>query len=277
MYNRSTGLPYGKMLEVLGNGTFSMEGETVALRGGSSRFPYSVQDANITAKIEATVREYPNVLFEILLGKAPTDIAADATGDVSAVADLFGGSIVDGSNGLSTVTALAASEANLKFGKYIIKATGAATVNLYSMSNIDFSRGTDVSFQDDTLKLLAADITIIAGNTDVASLGLRFTGVGVPAFTTGHTASFYVLPIHSGAMEVVIGGSTDVFPEVGCMLLAQQQGNGEMFEIDVFRAKALGMDLGAQEKAFAETTISLEAFYDSTKSGIAKIRHVIPA
>ena len=50
-YDPKTEIPYGTV-RVLGNGQFTMEGETIELRGGSNRFPWSIQDGNINATIE---------------------------------------------------------------------------------------------------------------------------------------------------------------------------------------------------------------------------------
>ena len=73
-------------------------------------------------------------------------------------------------------------------------------------------------------------------------------------------------------MEVTIGGSSDVFPEFGAIMMASQRGNGEMFEIDAFRCKGSGLPLGLQEKAFGESEVAVKAFYDSAKNGVAKIK-----
>jgi hypothetical protein len=214
--------------------------------------------------------------MELFLGKKPTQVASDSTGSVEAFANKFGASIRSLTNGISAIAPLAGSEANLKFTKYVLKAVSANEVDLYAMSNIDFNRGVDADFQDDLLKVNSAPITIAVGANNLASFGLVFTGVGVPAFTVGDTATFEVLPPHAGAMDVVVGGLSDIFPEFGVVLMTQALGNGEMFEIDVFKAKAIGMNLGAQEKAFSETPVSAKAYFDADKGGICKIRAIKP-
>lgn len=274
-YNPKTGLPYGTA-RVLGNGTFTMEGETIELRGGSNRFPWSIQDGNINASIELTTKEYPDFLMELFLGKKPNAVLADASGDIVDFINKFGTSVKSASNGISGIAPLTGSEANLKFTKYVIKAVSSSTVDVYAMSNIDFNRGTDADFQDDLLKITSAPIAIAVGSNPLASFGLDLTGIGTPAFTIGDTATFEILPIHSGAMDVVVGGLSDIFPEFGVVLVTQQLGSQEMFEIDVFKCKAIGLNLGAQEKAFSETPVSAKAFYDADKGGICKIRAIKP-
>lgn len=273
-YDPKTNLPFGTV-RVLGNGTFTMEGETIELRGGSNRFPWSIQDGNINASIELTTKEYPDFLMELFLGKKPTAVTSSA-GAVSTLANKKGTSVQNATNGISAVGVLAGSEANLKFTKYILKATDADKVDLYAMSNIDFNRGVDADFQNDLLKLTVTPITITVGANNLADFGLVFTGIGVPAFVVGDTATFEVSPAHSGESSVVVGGLSDVFPEFGVVLMTQQLGSGEMFEIDVFKAKAIGMNLGAQEKAFSETPVSAKAYYDADKGGICKIRAIKP-
>jgi hypothetical protein len=253
-----------------------MEGETIELRGGSNRFPWSIQDGNINASIELTTKEYPDFLMELFLGKKPNAVLADASGDVVDFINKFGSSVKSASNGISAIAPLTGSEANLKFTKYVIKALSANTIDIYAMSNIDFNRGTDADFQDDLLKITSAPITIAVGSNPLAGFGLDLTGVGVPAFVIGDTATFEILPIHSGAMDVVVGGLSDIFPEFGVVLVTQQLGSQEMFEIDVFKCKAIGLNLGAQEKAFSETPVSAKAFFDADKGGICKIRAIKP-
>lgn len=273
-YNPKTGLPYGTA-RVLGNGTFTMQGETVELRGGSNRFPWSIQDGNVNATLEIGLKEYPDFLMELFLGKKPT-LVASSTGAVADFINKNGTSVKDASNGISAVAVLAGSEANLKFTKYVLKAVSATTVDIYALSNVDFNRGTVVDYQDDLLKVNASPITISVGANNIADLGLVLTGIGTIAFDVDDTATFEVAPAHQGEASAVVGGLSDVFPEFGVLLMTQQLGSGEMFEIDVFKAKAIGMNLGAQEKAFSETPVSAKAYFDSAKGGICKIRAIKP-
>lgn len=274
-YNPKTQEKYGTV-RVLGNGTFSMEGETTELRGGSSKFPWSIQDGNINAKIDLNTKEYPDFMMELFLGKAPTHVASDAAGSVNGFLNALGTSVKDAATGVVSIAVLPASKENLKFTKYLLKATDATHVDIYAVSNIDFSRGTVLDFENDLLKITAAPLAIVTGANDIAGLGLTLTGSAAPAFVAGDTATFEVVPPHSGLSEVVVGGLSDVFPEFGVVLYTQQLGSQEMFEIDVFKCKAVGLNLGAQEKAFSETPISAKAFFDSAKGGICKIRAVKP-
>lgn len=273
-YNRQTGIPYGQ-LDVLGNGTFEMAGEQIKLKGGSNKFDWAVEAGNIESSINLTVKEYPDFLMELFLGKAPTQIAADATGATTVLTNKKGTSIVNVTNGISVVAPTVGSEANLKFGKYVIRAKDPDEIELLALTNVDFQNGTDADYLDDDLIVVASEVIAIGAN-DIAAFGITFTGVGTPAFTVGDTATFEILPPHLGASEVIIGGLTDVFPAFGCLIVTQKQSSGDMFEIDCPNCTGSGLNLGGAEKAFTETPLTAAVAYDSTLGGIAKIRACKP-
>lgn len=276
-YNRITGEFYG-ILRVLGGSSLSLTGELVKLNGGSSKYPWAIEDSTITAEMSLKVKEYPDFLFELFLGKAPTATGSDTAGTVSAITDKFGTSVVDATTGIASVSVIPTTgAANLKFAKYVVKAASSTTVNIYASSNIDFARGTDEDYDNDLL-LVAGPITITSGaNTDVASLGLRFAGgSGTIGMTTSDTATFDVKPPSTKSMDVNIGANSDVFPEFGAILLAKKRGNLEMFEIDAVRCKGVGLPLGFEENAFSEAEIKVEAFYDSTLNKVLTVRHISP-
>jgi len=269
-YNRVTREPYG-ILRVLQNSSFSLSGETIPLNGGSFRFPWAVEDGNITAELSLSFNEYPDFLDTIFLGKAPTENAAEATGAVSAITNVSGTSVVSSTVGIASVAATAADEADLKFGTYLVKAVDATTVDIYVSTNLDFARGTDAIYENDLLKVTASPITIADTGATVADaiFGLEFTsGSGTIAMTAGDTASFTVRPINSGSSTVLIGATTDVFPEFGAYVYAQQRGTGQMFELDIFRLKAIGLPHNFDAKAFSTAEITAQAFYDSARNGV---------
>ncbi len=275
-YDRATFEPFGTA-KVLGSSTFSLAGELVKLNGGSNRYPFAIEDSTITAEIALAMKEFPDFAFELFLGKAPTANSAEADGSVTTLTNRKGTSVV-ANTGIASVDVLSSSEADLKFGKYLVKVASATTVDVIGFSDVDFARGTDLVFEDDNLKITAAALTIVQSATvEVPKLGIELTGdSGVIAMVTGDTASFEIRPINTKSMDVTIGATTDVFPEFGAIMMGQQRGNGEMVEIEVFRAKATGLPIGLDEKAFAEPEVTAEAFFDSTANAVAKIRHVTP-
>lgn len=274
-YNRTTGEFYGTAL-VLASSSLNLSGELIELVGGSQRYSWAVEDGAITAELSLNFREYPDFLFELFLGKAVTSNAAEASGNCSTLTNKSGTSLVDASTGVATATVKSGSEADLKFGKFVVKVVTATTVDVFASSNIDFNRGTDKEFENDLLKITASPLTITASTAvEIPGYGVELTGgSGTIGMTAGDTATFEVRPINTESTTVSIGGGSDTFPEFGSIVYAQQRSNGEMFEIDLVRCKAIGMPIGFSEKAWAEGEVTVKAFYDSTLNKVADIRHV---
>jgi len=278
VYNRTNSLPFGE-LKVLQSSSLSLEGEQIALNGGSFRFPWGVEDGNITANVELVVNEMPDFLDEIALGKAPTANAAEAAGNCSALTDKLG-TVVDATTGIASVSVKTGSEADLKFTKYIVRVLDATTVDVYAMSDIDFNRGTDKVFENDSLKITASPLTIVASTAvEIPGYGIELTGGSgtinlLTAGAVNDTATFEVRPINSGSSIVTIGGANDIFPAVGLLMLAQQSGSGAMYEIDCFNVKLTGLPHPFNTKAFLEATISGQAFSDSARGGVFSKRAI---
>lgn len=275
-YRRTDNTPYG-ILRVLGDSSLSLTGELVSLNGGSNKYPWVVEDGLITAELALTFREYPDWVFELFLGASVTANAAQATGSVSAIENVSGTSIVDAATGIDSVAATGADEADLKFATYVVKATGANTVDIFASTNVDFGQGTNASFEGDDLSILASDITIpdTGGTVAVADFGLTFTGgSGTIAFTTGDSAKFQVKPINTGSSDITVGASASVFPSFGAFVVAAKRGSFEMVEFDLFNVKAVGLPIGLTENAFSEASVTAQAFYDSERDGVFAVRTV---
>jgi hypothetical protein len=278
-YSRTDGTFYGTA-KVLGGSSLSLSGELVKLMGGSQKYPWAVEDGPISAEMTLKVKQYESFMFQLFLGNTPTDTGATASGTVSTLTNKNGSSIQSATTGIASVAVIPTTgAANLKFGKYVVKYASATTVDIFMSTDVDHSRGTNEEFDNDLLRVSTAQtITTGGANTDIASLGLRFTGgSGTIAFTSGDTATFEVLPPATKDMSVVIGATTDSFPEFGSLVYAQKRGNSEMFEIDAYRCKGVGLPIAFEENAWSEAEIKVECFYDSTLNGIMKIRHVTPS
>lgn len=273
-YNRQTMIPYGEA-QVLQGSTFELKGNLIELKGGSNRFTWDVEDGDIDATLSFTVSEYPNWLFELFGGKAPTVGTAESSGNVSTVTNAFGTSVV-AATGIASVTAIPSTgSANLKMGKYVIRASGAAAFKVYAYSDADFGRGSTGSFTDDSLEIASFTGVLTGSTNDITAFGIRITmGASAPAMTSGHTATFEVRPVNTFNRSVKIGGIADVFPEFGCVMYAQKSGSGALFEIDAFNMKAIGITLGAERKAFGQSEYSAKAAYDPVRDGICQIREV---
>tara|TARA_Y100000004_G_scaffold183002_1_gene230307 strand:- start:9372 stop:10247 length:876 start_codon:yes stop_codon:yes gene_type:complete len=272
-YSRTDGTFFGE-LRVLENSSLSLSGETIDLLGGSNKFPWEAADGAITAEMSLAFSEYPDFVFELFLGNAPTTNAAEAGGSVSGFANVKGTTVKDAANGIDVVELTAGDTADLKFGKYIIKATAAQTFDVFLSSDIDMGRGTDGSYLSDNLKI-ATGLSVSSGDAVEATFGLTFSKVGTPAFTTGDTAEFYIRPINSSSMDVTIGATANqTFPNFGAVLYAQKKGDGQMLEIDAFNCKAVGMPINLQRNAFSAAEVTVKMLYDSAKDGVFKIRFV---
>lgn len=271
-YNRTTGVPYG-MARVLQGSTFKLEGDTIELFGGSSRFAWAIEDGDITAELGFSVSEYPNWLFELFGGKAPTQGTAETSGNVSTITNKNGTSVVAATGLLATGTVTTA--ADLKFGKYILKATDTDEIEIYCMSDADFGRGTDGSFSSDAL-LIDTWTGITSGATHlITNFGITLTaGASATAMTVGDTAEFEVRPVNTFNRLVSIGGIADVFPEFGAFVYAQKRGSGAVFEIEVYKLKAIGLTLGAERKTFSQNEYTAKASYDSVKNAVCRIREI---
>lgn len=276
-YKPASRLPYGT-LKVLGGSTFALSGEVVKLEGGSFNYAWAVEDGRQTAELTFKSREYPPFMYELFLGKAPTESSADSSGTVTTITNVSGSSVA-ANTGIGSVSVTSGSSSDLKFTKYVVKATGASTVTLYGYSDQDFNRGTDKSFAGDDLELLSADLTITqSAATAVSGFGIDLNGgSGTIALTSGDTAVLEVLPPSTRSFTVKIGNPVDRCPEFGAYLVAETLSNGRMYAIDCFRCKAIGMPIAMEEKAFSEAEIKAEVFYDSTEAGICSIRDITPA
>lgn len=280
-YDRTSGLPYGTAL-VVGDSSFSLSGELASLMGGSNKFPWAVEETTISAELSVTVRQYEDWMMQLFLGKKPTAAGAAATGTVSALTNKKG-VVLDAVKGIASVSAVTGSESDMKFGKYIVKVHDKSTdsVHVYALSNVDFARGTAKSYEDDLLRITDTPIVITdGGNHTIPGFGIKLVGGSAVDFATlstdGDTAIFEVLPPSTKSISAIFGGSSDVFPEFGAIVVGQKRGSGEMVELDIFRLKAVGLPMGFKEKAFSEAEIKAQAFYDAEKNGVFGLRHVTP-
>jgi len=280
-YCRDSGLPYGTAL-VIGQSGFSLSGELASLNGGSNKYPWAVEETNITAELSVTIKQYEDWMMQLFLGKKPTEGTPSTTGTSTALSNKKG-SLVDATTGIASVGIKSGSEADLKFSKYVVKVHDKSLdqVHVYAKSNVDFARGVDADYQDNLLRITNTPLTITDGGVvEIVGFGLELTGGSAVDLDTlsndGDTAEFEVLPPDNKSMSAVFGGSADVFPEFGAIVVGQQRGNGEMVELDIFRLKAVGLPMGFQEKAFSEAEITAQAFYDAEKNGVFSMRHVSP-
>lgn len=278
MYQRTTGIPYGS-LRVLGGSTLTVTGEIVQLLGGSSKFPWDAQDGNISAEISIKPKEIPPFLFQVLLGVSPTETLNDP-GNVADFANVFGTSVLEATTGIASVGVTSGDEADLKFGKYVIKANDQGNeIDVYALSSVDFLTGTDLEYLDDSLKINSAAIVIpdTGGTIVIAELGIEFTGgSGTVALVENDTATFDINPPSTEEMYAKVGEFGACIPEFGAIVTAQKKGDGSMWLFDCYRVKALGFPFGMEEKAYNEAELTGTLLYDSLKNGVFQARYIKP-
>lgn len=275
-YHRNTGIPYG-IIRVLAGATIALAGEIVPLTGGSSPYPWDAQDGAITPEMSFKPKEIPNFLIKLFLGKDPTEVLADP-GNTSALTNVLNTSVQDGVTGIASVGVKTGSEADVKFGKYIVKAVSPTTVDVFGLSNVDFLRGVDRQYVDDTLKITTTPLTITMGAAvEVPDFGIELTGgSGTIAMVANDTAKFEANPPSIEQTDVLIGEVGACAPEFGAFVAAQKQSDGSMWLIDCFRVKAFGFPFGMEEKAYNEAEITASLLFDSAENGVFKARHMKP-
>jgi hypothetical protein len=276
-YSRVSKLPYG-ILKVIGSANLALNSDLEQLYAGSNKFAWAAENKTVSAELTAKVKAYPGFLFSLFLGATVTDAGADTAGTVSTLTNQLGTSVV-ASTGIASIAVKAAQKANLKFGKYVLKVLTSTTVGLYSLSDIDITRGTDGVYTDDTLLITLTIAAITTGGTiAMDAFGLELTGgAGAISMTVGDTATFSVLPPSTKSSEIVVGKSTDSFPAFGALLLAQKRATGEMFEIDAHNCVGGGLPINLEENAFSQPELKMSCLYDSGLDRVFTIRHILPS
>jgi hypothetical protein len=276
-YSLVDGSFYGT-LKVVKSASLNFSGSTIPLKGGSNKSPWAVEEGEINCGLSLKVGEYPDFLFKLFQGLTVTENSPDASGNVSTLTNKLNSSVMHATTGIASVLAISGSEGDLKFGKYVVIAASATTVNVYAASDVDFQRGTSGVFQGDALTLVAAAVTITASAaTNITGFGFKLTGgSGTIGMTTGDSATFEVRPKNTASLSGVLGQSGAVFPEFGAIIMAKKRGNGEMVEIDAYRCKGEGFPINFDENKWSEADIKVQLMYDSVQNGYARIRAVTP-
>jgi hypothetical protein len=273
-YSRVDGLPYG-ILKVLGGGALNLTAESEDLFAGSNKFSWASEAKTISSEFSLTVKSMPDFLFELFLGAEVTKTAAAASGTVSTLTNKSG-TLVSATVGVASVGLRSGSTADVKSGIYLVRATTATTVDVYALTDIDFARGVDLSFIDDTLKITTAPLSITtAAVVAVPNLGVELTGgSGTIAMTVGATAVFSLAAPHGGMSEITLGKQSTVFPEHGAVCLSQKRSNGDLFEIEIYKQVGQGFPIALEETVFAIPELTCKVLYDAAKDKLATIRAI---
>lgn len=269
-YNPDTLEPYG-IAKVIGSLSLNLSGEQIPLNGGSNPYPWAVEKGIISAEGTLLIKESPSWAMNAFLGSTPVENGAEASGAVGTLTNAKGTSVV-AATGIASVGLKSGQSANVKTGLYVVKAASATTVNVYAMTDVDFLRGTDLTYQDDLLKINASALTITTGGAvEIPNLGLELTGgAGTIGMTAGDTAWFDARAINTSNRVTTIGTSGQSIPDLGIFCAAQKRGSFEMFFLDMFRVAASGFPFNFTEKTWNEGEVSFQCFYDSVRNGIMR-------
>jgi hypothetical protein len=269
-YNRTDGTFYGTPLRVVAGAELNFSTEIIDLIGGSSNWPWATSLGTTTAEINFSLREYPDYLFELLMG-ATTTVTPITTGLVAAGTNFKGSSVINATTGISAVSATAGDISDLKTGKYVIKCMTATTADVFISSLIDTASD---KVTNDLMKIGTIDIS--STNAVLADFGLTFTkGSGTIAMVVGDSATFTVANVGSTSVSnIVVGSSSASFPEFGCLIYAQKQGTSEIVEFDFPKVRAAGMPVVCKEKSFSEYSVTAKASYDSVKNLVYTARMI---
>ena len=272
-YSRTTGLPYGT-LKVIGGGTMSLAAEFEDLFGGSQKYAWASEAKTIASEFTASVKSMPDFLFELYLGATVSTTAASATGSIiDALANFKGDSVLDASTGIASVGIKSGSEADLKDGLYVVKAASTTTVDVYLLTDVAADKGTDISYQNDALKITASPLTITASTpVTIPNCGLELTGgSGTIGMTADDTATFRVAAAHGGVSKITIGKDTATFPEHGIVALAAKRADGSLFEIEMYKAVGGGFPIALEETVFSIPELTVKLLYDEVKNKVLDI------
>lgn len=281
-YRRTDGTFYGE-LRVLENSSIGLSSELISLQGGSNKFDWSTEVGAMTAEMTLNFSEYPDFVFELFAGNAPTANAAEALGSATTLTDKLG-TVVDATTGIASIGILTSSESDLKFGKYVVKVISGTTVDIYFSSDADIGRGANGEYQTDDLEITASALTVpgTGGTVAIPNFGLEIIGGSgtvdlESAGAIGDTATFEVRPPNNESMDVVIGQLVDQnFPEFGAIIMAAKQSTGEMVEIDALRCIGAGLPIGLARNTFSPAEVLVKLMYDSVLDGVFKIRTINP-
>jgi hypothetical protein len=281
LYNPSTFLPYGT-IRVANSATVESTAELIEQFGGSSSYAWAAEEGTTDSTVSIEIGEHAAMMYEPFQGATATDNAAEASGSVDTLANVYGTSVVDASTGIATIGVKSGEEANVKFCCYVVKAASATTVDVYALTNLDFKRGEDLTFTDDTL-LIASGLTITTSTAveivddSGNSTGLELTGgSGTISMTTGDTAKAWSRPINTDSYDVTVGASGQVIPEIGVILTGQTRGTNEMVSVDLFKVKMSGLPESFETKAFTNRSLTGKVLYDTSRNGVYLKKYVLP-
>jgi len=280
--NKTTGLPYGGsldngILKVLGSANLEINSSDVKLTGGSFAGPIDVQRGEFDPQITLNVKETPNWLYT-LAGYTVTENSAESGGGVDNSANTIGTSALDATTGVASATVKSGSEADLKTGVYFVKVASATTVDVYAATDSAFLRGTDLDFEDGSLKITASALTITASTAvEIPGLGIELTGgSGTIGMTDDDVFRFDVRQPNLGSDELVLPSSPTPIRFTG-HFFGQQCSNGAGGWVEAYNCELQAFPLNFTEREHSTSDITISILHDETEGGFLKYHRVSAA
>ncbi len=261
--NKTTGKPYG-ILKVLASYAPAFTRESTELYGGSNPNSIDSIDGNIDNALTLTIKEFHNFVYTLAGYTVETDVVGEGDGATDEFTNSVGTSVSSATTGIASVSVDTVNAANVKDGRYFIVSTAADTVDLYCTTDIQFDRGTDVSFLTDDLKVATAQTITTGADTDLNDLGLTLTGgSGTIALTIGDVAYFDVRSENQGYGIYTLGDNPTPI-EFELWLYSQKKSNGEFFADHYPRVKFNAVPAGMSMQEWLEAELACKVIYDQT-------------
>lgn len=272
--NRTTSLPYGKLIKVLGSANLSHTRELNTLTGGSNPNAVAVEPGVATNEISLNIKEYETWLHE-LAGADVTNNAAEASGSASALENKVGTSVFDATTGVATAGVKSGSEDDVKDGIYMVVAVSTTTVDVYNVTDISFTRGTDLSYVDDSLKVTSSALTITTSTAvEIPNTGIEITGGSGTIGMTVDDVAFFTVRSKNTRSSIITYGENPQPVEFRGYFYTQKSVNGDYVLLEAPRCIFTDFPMGATENEFSTTDITIQVLFDSTECITHKIHDV---
>lgn len=254
------------VLRVIGEVSFENEIESVELLGGHSDAPWDIEYGQPSPSMTGVVREYPAELYGLMETVTVTENAAETSGNIGTPTNHQGTSII-ASPGVTLITANPSYLTNLKFGRYILRATAAQTLDLYIAGLVD-------EFEDIEALVVSGISTTTTGSVAINAAGIVLTIAGSPAYTIGDTAAFEVRPVNTGSTEVLVGAGTPP-TNFGVRVVFPRKTDGVLHYIDVFNVSGRGMPWKGVSREFSEFNINWKPAVRASDGAIYQMVRVL--
>ena len=278
LVNRADFVTNAKTFKVIGELQIPFEADLEPLYGGSNRFMWEAEAKTFKTDLTINLKQYDESLYYWLMGGAVTTGSVEASGAVTILTNQQGTSVKVATTGVASVALHAGSTTDLKAGFYVVKAASATTVNVYAMTDVDFSAGTSItgSFSDD-MKINASPLTITTGGamTLIPNLGVDLVGGSATiGMTTGDTAYFEVRPANVANTQTIIGNLATTLNKCAMYFSAMKKSSGEIFYGFATKVQPAGFSMPFKEVAWSTHSDKLAMMYDSNFDACCQLRRI---